>query len=177
MSDARAQARAVLCGAVALCGACAHAPPDAWPQRPAYLGDQRVTTDSSGAFTPVARERARADDGQVSLRTTGAEEQARAAALRFARALLDGDAATLSELLPPRIALTLDGSLKSRGELIDRCLKDARALIYATERDLTTVLDLTMMRVERAGSRRPATPLPIGFDAADFSVTLPLSDS
>jgi hypothetical protein len=177
MSDARAHARALICGAIALSGACAHAAPDAWPQRPAYLGDQRVTTDSSGAFTPLARERAQADERTVALRTTGAEEQARATALRFARALLDGDAATLSELLPARVALTLDGSLKPRDELIDRCLKDAHALIYATDRDLTAVLDLTMMRVERAGTRRPPAPLPIGIDAADFSVTLPLSDS
>jgi hypothetical protein len=177
MKDARARARAVVCGAFALTGACAHAPPDAWPQRPAYLGDQRVTADSSGVFTPIARERARTDEGRVVLRTTGAEEQARATALRFARALHDGDAATLNELLPTRVALTLDGSLEPRDELIDRCLKDARALIYATERDLTSVLDLTMMRVERAGSRRPPGPLPIGIDAADFSVTLPLSES
>ena len=156
---------------------CAHAPPDAWPQRPAYLGDARVGADNSGAFSPVARGQADTGAGEIALRTTGAEEQARATALRFARALLDGDAATLSELLPARVALTLDGSLKPREELIERCLKDSHALIYATEHDPAAVLDLTIMRVERADQHHVPSPLPIGIDAADLSVTLPLRDA
>jgi hypothetical protein len=169
--------RSLLLCTCALCASCAHAPPDPWSQRPPYLGDERVLAQHSQAFAPSAEERSQVSAGRVALRTSGAEEQARATALRFAGALLAGDAATLSELLPTRVALTIDGSLKPRDELIERCLKDARALIYATEHDPATVLDLTAMRVERADAHHASSPLPIGIDAADLSVTLPLRDA
>lgn len=164
-------------GAALLCAAaaCSRAPADAWRGRPAYLGDARMTERSDAAYAPPARATAAPGNGTIALRTTGAEEQARATALRYARALLAADAVTLTELLPARVVLALDGTQKPRDELIERCLKDARALTYAGDHDPAAIIDVRAMRVGRAGDVQTA-PLPAGIDPADLTVTLPARD-
>ena len=161
--------------ALGLCGllACSSAPPDPWPSRPAYLGDERVADQRDLGYTPGPQGRARTGEGTLALRSEGGQSQAHATALRFVAALVHADAAALAQLLAPRVTLTIDGTQKPREELIERCLKDTRALIYATEHDAAQLIDLEEMRVQRAGS----APLAIGIDASDWIVTLPPRDT
>lgn len=152
---------------------CAGAQPDPWPSRPAHLGDARVADSRDVGYTPRAQEHGRAAQGTLALRAGGARAQAHATALRFVAALVQADAAALAELFAPRVALTIDATQKSRDELIERCLKDTRTLIYATEHDPARLIDLEEMRVAPATS----APLPAGIEAGDWIVTLPPRDT
>src|SRR5690242_3361555 len=109
--------------------ACARAPADPWPGRPPYLGDERVVAVGAETFSPPAQERGDTRQTRLALRAGGAGAQARATALRFVQALVRADAAALSLLLAARVVLTIDGTQKTREELIERCLKDTRALV------------------------------------------------
>jgi hypothetical protein len=156
---------------------CAHAPEDPWPQRPAHLGDERFASRVDGWYAPPAKATGDAQQQTLSLKSGGAQAQVRATALRFVRALVENDAAALAELLPPRVVLTLDGTQKARDELIERCLKDTRALVYASENDPALLIDLDEMLVTRAGTHARSVPLPTGIDPDDWSVTLPPRDA
>lgn len=160
-----------------LAGACAHVPEDPWVGRPPHLGDERVDPRVEGSYVPAPSATADTRQSMIALRSGGAQAQVRATALRFVKALVETDAAALAELLPVRVVLTLEGTQKPRDELIERCLKDTRALVYATERDPALLIDTGEMLIERADTHARSVPLPLGIDLADWTVTLPVRDA
>ena len=166
---------AVACAVSA--GGCAHAGEDPWAGRPRYLGDERVESSSDGSYAPPPAVAGDTRERVLSLQSGGAQVQVRATALRFVKALVEIDAVVLAELLPARVVLAIDGTQKPRDEVIERCLKDTRALVYATQHDPALLIDLDEMVIERADAHARSVPLPVGIDPADWSVTLPPRDA
>jgi hypothetical protein len=156
---------------------CAHAGEDPWRRRPRYLGDGRIEPGSDGSYAPPPAAAGDTRQGVLSLQSGGAQVQVRATALRFVKALVEIDAVALAELLPARVVLTIDGTQAPRDELIERCLKDTRALVYATQHDPALLIDLDEMVIERADLHARSVPLPAGIDGTDWSVTLPPRDA
>jgi hypothetical protein len=122
-------------------------------------------------FAPRPGTSARAGDG-VALAATGGEEQARSAAVSMVQALLDGDAPALGDLFAERVLLVLTGNTQARAELIERCVREARALQYEPDARVDAIVELSAIEVRRAGLAGDAT-LPPAIRASDLLVTLP----
>ena len=103
---------------------------------------------------------------------SGAREQARSAAIRLVRALLDNDIAELEELFDDTVLQAGGRQNLSRGEVVKECTKQVGRQGWNADTEVGEVLDLSRLEAGQAGDERPSTPLPQGIRPTDIVVDL-----
>jgi hypothetical protein len=158
--------------AIALATLLGCAPSAAPPPVAAPAADTRFTPVEREPYTPPPRRRGSTGRAQALIVGSG-EAQARATAMAFVAALLDGDHGSVHGLLAPRVVHAVDGRQVTRADEVERCMGGADVLSYEPDLVVDDVIDVRAVEVERAGDYHAEMPIPVGIEPSDLVVTLP----
>lgn len=154
----------------ALLVGCASTPPP--PTASSRASDPDFVATEREPFTPPPARGGQT--GQSSaLRVGSGEAQARAIALSFVRALIEGDRGTIHALLAERIVHAVDGRQVPRAAEVERCMGGADLLTYEPDLTVEDLVDVRGVQVERAEHYHAEMPIPVGIERSDLVVSLP----
>lgn len=162
--------RALPWACLALLVGCAGSPKP--PAPAARASDRHFAPVEREPYTPPPRRRGTTGGAQALIVGSG-EAQARAAAMAFVTALLEGDRGAVLGLLAPRIVHAVDGRQVARDAEVERCLGGADPLSYEADLNVDDVIQVRAVEVEPARDYHDELPIPVGIEPSDLVVTLP----
>jgi hypothetical protein len=137
-----------------------------------YLGDTRFEQAERPPYLPVpAASHGASTGGARALVTEAPLDQARRLALLWTRALQDAEEQALEALLPAHVTDVDEVALKTRAELVERCMREARPLAYAPPVPIEDASEQVerIVRVDSIVHKQ----LPLGLLPSDLLVRLP----